>query len=270
VNVEWQAIARELALSVEQIAHGVQALDRASFARPAEYSRAFFGLSVGLERLCKMTIALDHAVDNNGAFPPSRAFKTYGHDLKALLDNVDVIAGARNVDFGTTGRPATEIHESIVKEVSQFADNVTRYYNLELLSGTRISTDPIARWWTTIREPILAQHLTRQSRAKIERCKAAVQPSFGEQMVIRSHAETGEEIRSAATAVERAAITSYVIPWERMYVLQLVRYVATVTMHLNEPAMASGLDWPYVSEFLGAFRSDDKWFRKKKMWSLSP
>ena len=64
---EWHALGREAELSAEQIAQGVTALGKANHAQKGIYTQAFFGLSIGLERLAKLILLADHAISNSGA-----------------------------------------------------------------------------------------------------------------------------------------------------------------------------------------------------------
>ena len=51
---KWKAVQREAQLASEQIAHGVTVLGRASHAQTGLYAQAFFGISIGLERMGKL------------------------------------------------------------------------------------------------------------------------------------------------------------------------------------------------------------------------
>jgi len=51
---EWHTIGREAELAVEQTASGITALGRANHRRKGYYTQAFFGLSIGLERIAKL------------------------------------------------------------------------------------------------------------------------------------------------------------------------------------------------------------------------
>ena len=62
---EWHAIEREAALVRHLVGSGATALGRANYAdNIGEYYTAFFGLSVGVERLAKLIL-----VRTNGVYP---------------------------------------------------------------------------------------------------------------------------------------------------------------------------------------------------------
>src|ERR1700761_7007855 len=84
---EWHAIGRECALVRQLIGSGVTALGAANYAnKRGEYYTAFFGLSVGLERLAKLIFVADYAISNGGRMPSQEAVRKFGHNLIALAD----------------------------------------------------------------------------------------------------------------------------------------------------------------------------------------
>jgi hypothetical protein len=45
---------------------------------------AFFNFSLGLERLLKLVLALNHCAHNNGKMPSRKTLKDFGHDVAEL------------------------------------------------------------------------------------------------------------------------------------------------------------------------------------------
>lgn len=96
LSTEWRALQREAQLAAEQIAIGVTTLGKANHAQPGLYSQAFFGLSIGLERLGKLIIIANHAIDNSGRFPSDNDLRQIGHDLRKILSKCELIAETLN------------------------------------------------------------------------------------------------------------------------------------------------------------------------------
>ena len=67
----------------------------------------------------------------------------------------------------------------------------------------------------------------------------------------------------------RSAEAQRARPWERMYLLQLARFVATVLRELGERAQARRLSVPCLIEFFYLFMETDRYFRTRKTWSLN-
>jgi hypothetical protein len=265
---KWQAIGRELGLALEHLAQGVLALDRANYQRPAEYHRAFFSLSLGFERLAKLAIVLDHVIDHGGTYPNEGVVRAYNHDIEKLLDAVAEIAERRGF---AVERPGSRVQYGIVRALTQFAMNITRYYNLDLLTGTARADDPITIWWKEVRETVLAEHLTERDRSRIESQAVALGLAIEDFVLIRGHLETGVAFDAVDTGTAAVELSRRAIPWERMYVLQIVRWFAEVLLALREEAVAASIHLPDLLEFLGIYLNHDRYFRRRKTWSyMSP
>ena len=155
----WQALADEAALAAEHLAIGATTLSKANYAQQAYYSQAFFALAIGLERASKLALVVDHALEHAGVFPKHKALRNYGHDLQTLLTRADEIAKRRELEDRL---PRTRVHENIIKVLTDFANNITRYYNLDLLTGrphTAEHDDPVRAWFDLVITPILEKHL---------------------------------------------------------------------------------------------------------------
>jgi hypothetical protein len=63
---EWHALNREAQLAAGQIAIGITALGKANYADKGRYAEAFFGLSIGLERMAKLILIAGHCIENHG------------------------------------------------------------------------------------------------------------------------------------------------------------------------------------------------------------
>ena len=75
---------------------GVTSLGKANYAdKTGEYYTAFFGLSIGLERLSKLILVANYAICNHGKMPDDKYVRGYGHKLIKLLDVVDKISQKR-------------------------------------------------------------------------------------------------------------------------------------------------------------------------------
>ena len=269
-EILWSALLREAGLVAQHLGIGATALGNAGFGDAAAYySQAFFALSVGIERGAKLALSFDAALDEGGDFLSGSDLRQYGHDLDRLLKAVERIVVERQLS--DTPRPDTEIHRGIVATLTAFASNVTRYYNLEVLAQERDhdpSDDPIAMWHTRVTQPVLREHYTAP-KATLNQARARfIEEMAGSRTVVRSIAETGEPIRSLQDSTRRSAEAVFARPWERMYVLQLCRYLGTAIEQLGGEAQSRGMEIPFLTEFFYIFRQSDRDFRTRKVWSL--
>ncbi len=269
MNARWRALAREATSAAEHIAFGVTVLGRANYAQDAYYAQAFFSLSIGFERTGKISFLVDHALENAGTFPSSDTLKNYGHNLRRLLSQMEEIARRRGMDERL---PSSAIHSGIIETLSEFATNVTRYYNLEVVAGARNTPkreDPIATWFHRVTTPILNVHYHERYREKNEHEARLIDELIREFTRVRHHAETGERIDSPFDGARRTAATQFAKRWERMYVLQIARFVSSVLSGLGYAATAQQLpDVPYFPEIFAIFQNEDAYFRNRKTWSI--
>jgi hypothetical protein len=251
-------------LAAEHIGVGATALGRASHAQDALYSQAFFALSVGFERACKLGLTIDHA-QTHGHFLDRKSLKALGHDLRDLLEKLDEVGQRRAASSESRRLPRSEIHNAIVGVLTDFAKNVTRYYNLELLAEEPTAVDPIASWMERVTRPVLAVHDREHYRLRRE-ARAASFELLEPMVLIRQTSETGEALNTVAGNTIHGRTVEFARRWERMYLLQIARFVATVLSHLGQPT--NQMQVPYLSDFFRNFLTTDEFFRSKRNWSI--
>lgn len=272
MNYIWRALAREAGLAAEHLAIGVTALGKATFAQDAYYYQAFFALSIGFERAAKLALVVDHALENRGAFPSSKELRNYGHNLKVLLERVDQIAEHRGL-FGAEDRlPRSAIHSGIIETLTAFANNITRYYNLDLVTGNQGSVrrdDPILAWFERVMLPIINKHLKPHHKRRHEQNARLIEQLIGERTLVRYCSETGRELKSMYEASIQVAITEFAKPYTRMYVMQIIRFVARLFCKLSDAAHSQQLhNIPRLDEFFAIYNHNDKYFKNRKSWSI--
>jgi hypothetical protein len=268
---QWHALGREAELAAEQLATGVTVLGRATHAQKGLYTQAFFALSIGFERLGKLILVADHAIRNDGNWLTDKELRGNGHDVAALLEACEPIARLHVSEhkFGT--RPNTPIHESIIKILTEFG-KTTRYYNLSSLnhSATRNMREPIEAWWQDVGRVILQYHYTAAQQKK-DKLRAEI---FGALMAdfsrVIHHDEAGNLIGDIKTLMTHAGATAIVQRYGRLYVMQLIRWLATILAELS----FKGAYKHRIEALLGLeerfriFGNDDKYLRGRKTWSI--
>lgn len=257
MNPIWQALAREAALAAEHIAIGVTALGRANYAQTAYYGQAFFGLTIGLERACKLVFVVNHAIDHDGRFPLNEALLKLGHQLDKLLDLADQIANQRGLLDPKERLPRSPIHEGIIETLADFANNATRYYNLDLVTGdvqAQARGDPVKQWFDHVTTPILDRHYKAQYKKRHEGNARLIADRISGFTLVRHMAETGKPLDNVFDASRATGANTFAKPYERMYVLQICRFAANVLEHLGYLAQQNQIEnIPYLSEFFAIF-----------------
>ena len=152
---EWRALRREASLVSQLIGSGATALGRASYADGfGEYYSAFFGLSIGIERLAKLILIADYAIEHWGALPHQEAVRKFGHKLTALTERADQIASKHGLTLEFP-KPDNPICWAVLDCLDAFADaSRGRYANFEAIGNPAFNPDnePVNRWWTRVIE----------------------------------------------------------------------------------------------------------------------
>ena len=265
----WVALARESALAAEHMAIGVTALGKADYAKNAYYGQAFFALSTGFERSAKSVLAVDYAIRHSGQFPPHSEIRKYHHDLGKLLQEVDKIAGQLNNQYRLPNAP---VHSRIIAILSEFANNITRYYNIELLTTAphvHSRTAPIQRWHDEVIALVLDQHYRPQHRERDEKRARAADDLLGSHSLVMLTSENKRSLDSLYESLLQSARLEFAKPYVRLYALQIARFIGEVASELGRVAQSQRIsDIPALSEFYAIFGGPDRFLKSRKTWSI--
>lgn len=272
MNETWQALAREAGVAAEHMAIGATTLGKANYAQQAYYGQAFFALTIGFERAAKLALVVDHALENSGSFPQHKVLRGYGHDLTKLLIQADEIAKRRGLNSVQERLPQTKIHEGIIKVLSDFASNITRYYNLDLVTGDPRAVaqdDPIRAWFDLVTTPVLEVHYGERQEERNRKNAEIVAELLEGSAMVSYHSERGEELNTVYEASLQTGVTDYAKPYTRMYVLQIARFLGRLLSELGYTSYNYPLDTiPHFADFFAIFNNDDNYLRKRKTWSI--
>lgn len=270
-NKEHRAMIRESQLAAGQIAAGATALGKANHAATAFYHQAFFGLSIGIERMCKQVLIADYAIRHSGSFPDFKYIKNFGHILKGLIVACDEVGTRFEPDREHAKRPDDDIHKAVTDVLGEFA-NGTRYYNLDLLTGSsKQAADPVAEWWEKVGRLICARHYSAQAKQRDEANAQMIAAMLTGNAHIHHTSETGEHIGDPLTFARMTGPTKVTQEYGRMYVLQIVRWLYYLTREL---AMTGGYTKKIPALFCfhepyTIFNGSDRDFRKRKTYDAS-
>ncbi len=264
-EAQWTALQREASLAADHMSAGVMALGRANYTSPGQYHVAFFALSIGLERACKLALLLD-ALTETGAYPSEAHFRKFKHRLLDLLRVLDAVAERRCGAAAHCRLPNEPVHVAIVDILTDFASNITRYYNLDLLTESVRGADPVARWYTEVVLAEYASGVSEEKRATIDRNASMIATMADGTAGLWHTGEAGERIESLFDASRRTGVFKATQPLVRARVLQIHRFVGTVVSELGGSAQQSRYFVPYMSEFFGRFDHEDREFMRRTTW----
>ncbi|WP_429956070.1 hypothetical protein ACQW08_04400 [Gluconobacter japonicus] len=272
---EWKALHREASLVSQILGSGASALSRASYGSGfGEYYTAFFGLSVGIERLAKLILVANYALENNGALPGQSVVRKYGHKLKELIAQVDMIAEKRGITVPHIG-PGQPICTAVINCLDAFLDaSKGRYANFEAIGNPLFdpADEPVNKWWTEVVEPILNNHYRGKKREAVVKRRAA---QFGAMpdcnMFVLFTDETGNVMSDATTASERTGQTKWAQRYGRFYTLSVVRWLSYIFDEMTHMASyqpgQESLFGHY--EFFQTYMVNNHLLLNRKVWPLT-
>jgi len=256
------------------LAQGLTALRNANLSDKGQYYAAFFGLSIGIERLLKVILILDHTARNSLNAPPTSALKRQagrtGHDLTALFVAAQALQSSRDPHPLAFMRPQTLEHD-ILTHLSDFAEACGRYANLDALSTSRPPADPLARW-KDISTRILEVDVPERSKRLARQKATALSTALADSTIVRafdldkrqlSVHEWFETPSMQDLAAARAVVRVLRILSPLADFLEEVNRRASKTAHRiapNEPSV------PFVRDFLVYLSVDKTIALRRKRW----
>lgn len=272
---EWKALHREASLVSQILGSGATALGRASYGSGfGEYYTAFFGLSIGIERLAKLILVADYALENGGELPGQSVVRKYGHKLKELIAQIGGIAGKRGISVPYI-RPDHPICAAVINCLDAFSDaSRGRYANFEAIGNPSFdpANEPVNKWWTEVVEPILDRHY-RGKRAEdgVKQRAAIIDSMIGDITLVLHTSETGEIMSDLTTASERTGQTKWAQKYGRFYTLSVVRWLAHIFDEMTHTAgYQPGLDSLFGHyEFFQTYTVEDNFLLTRKVWPLT-
>lgn len=267
---EWHALGREADLAAEQLATGATLLRRANHAQQGLYTQAFFGLSIGLERVAKLAIIADYAIEHKGSFPENRILKDIGHDIDVLLKHCEPLSIKWRNSKDYSERPNLEVHQGIVETLTEFAKS-SRYYNLDFLTGVKKQfPEPVSAWWRRVGQPILQKHYSQRQRKKDEEQSKFIHNLLSEHTSILYHNEYENNIDSIEALMMQAKATKIDQKYGMFYTLQIVRWLAFLIADISHIGAYQYSREPLfgLDERFFIFMNTDAFLKGRKTWSI--
>ncbi|MGP2848120.1 hypothetical protein ACTVKH_09810 [Serratia marcescens] len=270
---EWHALGREASLVRHLIGSGATAIGRANYAdKMGEYYTAFFGLSVGLERLSKLILVADYAIDNKGKMPSEQVLKDFGHKLIGLTNEVENISQKMQLSLRYS-RPTQEIPQKILECLDSFADaRRGRYANFASLDNPNLTSDePINKWWGEVAESILEKHYYgKVAQKRVEGSAELIDAIISPFTMVMHTNESGDAMQDVKSVSIRTGQNAIVQKWGRYHSLSIARWLATVLSELSHIACYKHrIDAFFgLNELLNSYTVDDSFLKTRKVWPL--
>jgi hypothetical protein len=267
---ERLALLREAALVRHLLGSGATALGRATTGL-GEYYSAFFGLSIGLERLTKLILVADWAISNNGQMPLQKFVCQFRHELARLMDEVDAVIAKRAITLDY-GRPNNPVCIQIIECLDGFADaRRGRYANFATLGDPNLGNqEPIRQWWGRVADLILKERYFSKRVQERAEAQADLVGQIISPAIVWHTSEIGDPIRNVASGSTLSSQNCIVQQWARYYALTIVRWLADAFSKLaTEGCYKHSVHALFgVEEYFRAYTLDDSSLRRYKIWPL--
>ncbi|END8700851.1 hypothetical protein ABMH07_002674 [Escherichia coli] len=269
----WHALGREASLVTQLIGSEATAIGKANYAdKIGEYYTAFFGLSVGFERLAKLILVAHYAIEHKGKMPDENIVRKFGHKLIELTNEVDSISKKMQLSLRYS-RPTHKITYKILECLDSFADaRRGRYANFSSLSSPNLTNnEPINKWWGEVAESILEKHYyyTVEQR-RVEENARFINATLSPYTTVMYMNKSTNIMQDLISASIRTGQNTIVQKWGRFYSLSIARWLATVLTELSDIASHKyGIISFYgLSEHCCSYIVEDSFLKNRKIWPL--
>ncbi|MBF0632342.1 MAG: hypothetical protein HQL89_15300 [Magnetococcales bacterium] len=259
------ALLREAGIASEMLGEGLTTLRKADMNRSGLYNKAFFSLSIGLERLGKLIYILDHLHTHAGQFPSNADLKQLGHDIAVLFPHMMEIRQRHPIDRPEEAFPDSDITRAIITFLSKFGKS-TRYYNLDHITGknTIHDDDPLNAWFSTVGNLVLAKHYSNRQKAKDQLVAANREAAIGDHCAVFLSTEQGRPLTNIYDMIAHAAKVAVIQKWGTFHTATIVRFLCFIIDDLNVKIMSESHDFPFIYEFFYPFIMDDAMLKSRK------
>jgi hypothetical protein len=232
LDVHRESLLLETSLAASCLGNGLTEIRRYSFADKGRFFAGMFGVSVGLERILKVCVVLEHLLRTD-APPNEEQLRGFGHRLSALL-RVARELNKRHA-LGVDEAPLSEsLTDRIVVLLTAFAKE-TRYYNLNLVTGAQSSSsaEPLAAWARDIDAEIVKRHY-RLSRARRTNLAIATALNNTPGIVVAHTADDGTPIEDFANFVAESALAETKRKYSVFYIHRIALFCIGILEGLDQ------------------------------------
>ncbi len=245
---------------------GLNELRSAGVHNKGAFYSALFNLSIGVERLLKATVIIEHMFQNKLSVPSQKQLQAYGHNIHDLYDKCTEIAKSYNVQVEKRGA-LNEIQQEILDLLNEFARNTTRYYNLDALSSSQGGTDPLSKWGEII-ILILSQDVTEKQREKILAQAHRVAKEVEKSSSVLMHGLDQTPLNTK-DLFSLPSLHDQAVKHAVLHIINILSPLRDLISSLSHRGYGLGLSipaFPQMQEFLPWLWNDRQYVLRKKRW----
>ncbi|MEA1031061.1 hypothetical protein T3A99_21065 [Pseudomonas sp. N-137] len=251
------------------LATGLTELRNANLNEKGRYYSAFFQLAIGIERLAKLALILDHMARNNLRAPGKSTVKGYGHDLQTLVTKVSASASASG-NPSLSPFPTGPLCARVIAFLSEFAEGM-RYANLDALSTGRPQRDPLSEWNDILQE-VIATKIGRSAHRRISAMSNSIAALLKDDAIVFASNLSGKPLTLSSAHSEPSLldVASKYLVWEVVTLLGPLRDAVVESGHAVDTIAASkapsGDRVPDLADFFNFIWVNRPYVLRKKRW----
>ncbi len=245
---------------------GLTELRSAHVHNKGAFYAALFNLSIGMERLLKANVIIDHMLNNNISSPSKKELKGYGHEIVDLYDTCKSISVSRGVDFPIRSS-LDAINQEILILLNDFANNTTRYHNLDALSSSQSGKDPLLHWGEILKS-ILENDVSEKQREKVLK-KACLASEKIDDISITIMQGMDKRPLSTMEAMALPGLHEQAAKYAVFRVVTILTPIRNLISGLSHETYGLGVSRPPIpqmQEFLEWLWDDRQYVLRKKRW----
>jgi hypothetical protein len=248
INVNVRLLLKETGLCSGCINQGLTVLRKASFQNKPNYYQGFFLLSIGIERLLKI-IVLSISRVNKGVLPNNSDLKKYGHNIYELFIKI-----SNEIKPDSTFLDDDNMYGELLDFLTEFA-RVSRYYNLDTLTGSKSGNDPLQKWGE-IQKVIETRHCKFEKRENQNK---------NDNLLFYLFEENDDLINSEEQYFNKFKNLDIIQGYSIYYLYNLISYIVTMLMDITNKKH----QLPHCNEFFVLFLTPMKENEiiRKKDWN---
>lgn len=244
---------------------GLTDLRSAHIHNKGAFYSSLFNLSIGIERLLKAIVIIEHIATNNLSVPTKKQLKNYGHNIEELYDQCVKIAKARGVAVPDRNL-LNPIQKEIISLLCDFAQT-TRYHNLDALNPSHVGRDPLDHWGQIVMA-ILEKDVSKAQKKKILSQSTLVASAIDDITITIMHGLDKTPL-STEEALALPGLHGQAAKYAVLHVVKILAPLRELTAELSHRAYTFNTPepvLPQMQEFIQWLWDDRQYVLRKKRW----
>ena len=247
------------------LGRGLTDLRSAHVHNKGAFYSSLFNLSIGMERLLKALVIIEHIATNNLSVPTKNKLKSYGHNIQELYDQCVKIANARSVAVPDR-HSLNPIQKEIISLLSDFAQT-TRYFNLDGLNPSHVGRDPLDHWGQIV-TAILEKDVPKAQKEKILNQSNLIASAIDD-ITITIKKNLDKTPLSTEEALALPGLHDQAAKYAVLHVVKILAPLRELTSELSHLAYTLNTPepvFPQMQEFIQWLWDDRQYILRKKRW----